>query len=51
MRLVMDICEHIYVLDFGEEIFQGTPAEVAGSVIVRDAYLGSELPPHELAGV
>ena len=42
MRLVMDVCEYIYVLDFGEEIFQGTPAEVAASPLVRDAYLGSE---------
>ncbi|MGH3248107.1 MAG: ABC transporter permease subunit [Trebonia sp.] len=42
MRLVMEICEYIYVLDFGQEIFQGTPAEVRASDVVRDAYLGSE---------
>ncbi|WAX58427.1 ATP-binding cassette domain-containing protein [Jatrophihabitans cynanchi] len=42
MRLVMDVCEYIYVLDFGEEIFRGTPHEVAASTVVRSAYLGSE---------
>jgi ABC-type branched-subunit amino acid transport system ATPase component len=40
MSLVLDVCEHLYVLDFGELIFQGTPAEVTGSEIVKAAYLG-----------
>ena len=42
MALVMSICEYIYVLDFGELIFQGTALEVSDSEIVRAAYLGSE---------
>jgi ABC-type branched-subunit amino acid transport system ATPase component len=42
MSLVMSICDYIHVLDFGEAIFEGTPAEVGGSDIVRAAYLGSE---------
>lgn len=42
MSLVMSICSYLYVLDFGEMIFQGTPAEVQASEIVRAAYLGSE---------
>jgi len=42
MRLVMDVCEYIYVLDFGQEIFRGTPAQVAASEVVRMAYLGSQ---------
>ena len=42
MALVMAICEHIYVLDFGNLIFAGTPAATQASQLVRDAYLGSE---------
>jgi ABC-type branched-subunit amino acid transport system ATPase component/branched-subunit amino acid ABC-type transport system permease component len=40
MALVLDICDHIYVLDFGELIFEGSPSEVSQSPIVRAAYLG-----------
>jgi ABC-type branched-subunit amino acid transport system ATPase component len=42
MSLVMDICDYVYVLDFGELIFAGTAAEVGASSAVRAAYLGSE---------
>ena len=42
MALVMEVCEYIYVMDFGRVIFAGTPAEVRGSEIVQAAYLGSE---------
>jgi len=40
MSLVMDVCDYIHVLDFGRAIFDGSPAEVAGSEIVQAAYLG-----------
>lgn len=43
MSLVMRVCARIYVLDFGQLIFEGTPSEVASSPIVRQAYLGAEL--------
>jgi len=42
MALVMGVCDYIYVLDFGAQIFDGTPGEVARSEAVRAAYLGSE---------
>jgi ABC-type branched-subunit amino acid transport system ATPase component len=41
MDLVMNICEYIYVLDFGKLIFEGTPTQTQESHIVRAAYLGS----------
>jgi ABC-type branched-subunit amino acid transport system ATPase component len=40
MPLVMDICDHINCLDFGNQIFAGAPAEVQASPVVRAAYLG-----------
>jgi len=43
MALVMAVCEHIHVLDFGRHLFSGTPDEVAASAAVRDAYLGAEV--------
>jgi ABC-type branched-subunit amino acid transport system ATPase component/branched-subunit amino acid ABC-type transport system permease component len=42
MSLVMRICAYIYVLDFGKLLFEGRPEEVAGSPLVRAAYLGSD---------
>jgi ABC-type branched-subunit amino acid transport system ATPase component len=42
MTLVMDVCSYLYVLDFGHLIFEGTPAAVNASDLVRSAYLGDE---------
>ena len=42
MRLVMDICDTIVVLNFGEKIAEGTPQEVQGNPLVLSAYLGSK---------
>ena len=42
MSLVMNVCQYIYVLDFGHLIFEGDAATVSASPLVRAAYLGSE---------
>jgi ABC-type branched-subunit amino acid transport system ATPase component/branched-subunit amino acid ABC-type transport system permease component len=42
MALVRQVCAHIYVLDFGRLVFEGSPEEMLASDIVRAAYLGSE---------
>lgn len=42
MRLVMGVCERITVLDHGEKISEGTPAEVRSDPCVVAAYLGEE---------
>jgi ABC-type branched-subunit amino acid transport system ATPase component/branched-subunit amino acid ABC-type transport system permease component len=42
MALVMNLCNYIYVLDFGRLIFEGDSAAVASSPVVQAAYLGSD---------
>ena len=42
MSLVCQICDQVYVLDFGQKIFDGTPSQMLASQVVRAAYLGSE---------
>ena len=41
MGMVMDISDHVVVLNFGQVIASGTPREVAGNPDVIAAYLGS----------
>jgi branched-chain amino acid transport system ATP-binding protein len=40
MRIVMGICERLFVMDFGEVICRGTPQEVQCNQKVIEAYLG-----------
>jgi branched-chain amino acid transport system ATP-binding protein len=46
--LVLNICDHIHVLDSGEIIEDGAPAKIKASEKVRHAYMGTQA---EAAGV
>ncbi len=44
MDVVLKVCDLVHVLDFGEVIASGTPAEIKAAPAVQAAYLGAELP-------
>src|SRR5258708_27721006 len=44
MDLVMKIADRVLVIDYGQYLFEGTPAEVQAHAGVIDAYLGGAPP-------
>lgn len=42
MRLVMDVCDRICAISFGEKLGEGTPIQIQQNKEVQEAYLGKE---------
>jgi ABC-type branched-subunit amino acid transport system ATPase component len=42
MRAIMNLCDRIVVLNYGEKIAEGSPQEIRGNTQVIEAYLGKE---------
>jgi branched-chain amino acid transport system ATP-binding protein len=40
MRFMMELSERIVVMNFGEKLAEGAPADIAANARVREIYLG-----------
>jgi branched-chain amino acid transport system ATP-binding protein len=45
VHVITQLCEHVFVLNFGQELFQGSPDDVISHPEVIHAYLGKPIEP------
>jgi branched-chain amino acid transport system ATP-binding protein len=50
MGLVLNVCDYLYVLDFGKIIAEGTPAQIRSNPVVIAAYLGESAGEMQMEG-
>ena len=48
LKVVMDTCSKVTVLDHGEKIAEGTPSQIKDDNAVIEAYLGKKMDDEEM---
>lgn len=50
LKVVMELCQRVMVLNHGVKVAEGSPGEVVGNPLVMEAYLGKPETVKEISG-